>query len=306
MLYSSMKRLLTQKRKLFIFLIIVIGLVPILAFGYLLFQLILPAPDSNENTSQNQTDEEPIPFSDIPMPERVGDDDVPESLPKTEFPTPSKTPTNETTQTKNWWEYPTKIYTTQRSGNDLLVLVNKQYKLPSTYTPSDLIDAKTAGIRTKNNGSYYVRSVLKNSLKALNNAAKEDGIDISVISAYRSYSTQAGTYQYWVSYNDGCVSCADKVSARPGHSQHQLGTAIDFSTNQIGDRLGAEFTNTKAEKWLRSNAYKYGFVISYPSGYETETGYSYESWHYRYIGQENALEMKNSGDILELYLRSKN
>src|SRR5690606_15165135 len=108
-------------------------------------------------------------------------------------------------------------------------------------------------------------------LKRLNTDAKADGIDISVISAYRSYSTQASTYKYWVNYNGGSAAAADKISARPGHSQHQLGTAVDFSSNEIGDRLGAEFNNTKGAKWLVENGWKYGFVLSYPSGHESTT-----------------------------------
>lgn len=208
------------------------------------------------------------------------------------------------TNTANWWEYPKNIKTTTRDGNDLLVLVNKKYKLPSNYSPSDLIIVSKSGIRVK--GSLSVRKELINHLKNLNTKAKEENIDLSIISAYRLYSTQVNTYNYWVKYNKGCVSCADKISARPGHSQHQLGTAVDFSSKEIGDRLGSEFNNTKASKWLESNAYKYGFVISYPKGYEKITGYSYESWHYRYIGVENALKWKNSGMILEEWLRSKN
>jgi D-alanyl-D-alanine carboxypeptidase len=217
-----------------------------------------------------------------------------------------KTTTSTTTSNANWWEYPKTILPATKSGNDLLVLVNKKYKLTSTYSPTDLVDVKQSKIRTKNNGTYYVRSVIISNLKQMNKAAIKDGVDLSVVSAYRSYSTQKSTYNYWVSYNDGCVSCADKISARAGHSQHQLGTAIDFSTKTIGDALGDNFTNTKAEVWLRNNAYKYGFVISYPKGSEKITGYSYESWHYRYIGVGSALEMKNGNAILELYLRSKN
>jgi D-alanyl-D-alanine carboxypeptidase len=96
------------------------------------------------------------------------------------------------------------------------------------------------------------------------------------------------------------------ISARAGHSQHQLGTAIDFSSAEINDGLSGIFANTQASKWLNENAWKYGFVISYPEGGEYATGYSYESWHYRYIGRSNAQEMINSGMILEKYLQSKN
>lgn len=221
-------------------------------------------------------------------------------------PVPVKQPTKVTPKpatTSNWWEYPSKIYLVTKSGNDLLVLVNKKYKLPSSYAPSDLVLAEKSGIRVKAKGTYYVRKILINDLKELNTQAKKDGIDLSVISAYRSYSTQKSTYDYWVKYNNGCVSCADRISARAGHSQHQLGTAIDFGSKENGDVVGSSFDSTKAAKWLVDNGWKYGFVIGYPKGSESVTRYNYESWHYRYIGVGNAKMMKESGVILEEFLK---
>lgn len=214
-------------------------------------------------------------------------------------------PTNTSTSSgTNWWEYPNEIFTTKRDGNDLLVVVNKQYKLPSTYAPSDLVKASNSGIRRGE--SYYLRNILIPDLSRMVTDSKAEGIDLSIVSAYRSYQTQGNTYNYWLSKNNNNVALVDTFSARPGHSQHQLGTAIDFSSNEIGDRLGDEFTNTKASKWLSSNAYKYGFVLSFPKGYESITGYKFESWHYRYIGVEYAQEVVNSGQILELYLQGYN
>lgn len=204
----------------------------------------------------------------------------------------------------NWWSYPETIKGCTRDGDDLLVLVNKEYKLPSTYIPPDLVTVGESVIRRGSN--YQLRSIVTDDLKSLVTDAQSEDIDLSIVSAYRSYSTQASTYQYWVNYNNGCVSCADKISARAGHSQHQLGTTLDFSSNEINDTLGAKFGDTNANAWLKENAYRYGFVLSFPQGYESTTGYSYEPWHYRYIGKENALEMRDSGMILEEYLRSKN
>ena len=204
----------------------------------------------------------------------------------------------------NWWEYPEEIYPTKRNGNDLLVLINKQYKLPSTYAPSDLVKASNSGIRKGE--SYYLRNVLIPDLTRMIADSKVDGIDLSIVSGYRSYQSQVNTYNYWLSQNNNNVDLVDTFSARPGHSQHQLGTVIDFSTNEIGDRLGDEFANTKASNWLVNNAYKYGFVLSYPKGYESITGYKFESWHYRYIGIQYAQEVINSNQILELYLRGYN
>jgi D-alanyl-D-alanine carboxypeptidase len=214
------------------------------------------------------------------------------------------TDTKPSTETDNWWKYPDTIYETTRNGNDLFVLVNKQYKLSSSYAPSDLVLASNSGIRR--GSSYYLRNTVIPDLTEMARAAISDNIDLSVVSAYRSYQTQVSTYNYWLSKNNNNVEYVDTFSARPGHSQHQLGTVIDFSTNEINDVLGDSFANTKASTWLIENAYKYGWVISYPKEYESITGYKYESWHYRYIGKSNALEMKNNGMILETYLKTKN
>ncbi len=204
----------------------------------------------------------------------------------------------------NWWRYPDVIYPTKRSGDDLLVLVNKEYKLPSTYAPKDLVKASNSGIRRGE--SYYLRNILISDLTYMINDAKSQGIDLSIVSGYRSYQTQVDTYNKWLSKNNNNVEYVDTFSARPGHSQHQLGTAIDFSSSEIGDKLSDSFDNTKASKWLAVNAYKYGFVISFPKGYESITGYKFESWHYRYIGKTYSSEIVNSELILELYLEGYN
>jgi D-alanyl-D-alanine carboxypeptidase len=207
-----------------------------------------------------------------------------------------------------WWSYPTNIKEATRSGDDLLVLVNKEYQLPSTYAPTDLVSICTniPNLRCVNNTNFLIRNILISDLQEMVNAATQDGIDLSIRSAYRSYATQQSTYNYWLGVNGGNVGVTDQISARAGHSQHQLGTAIDFSSVEINDGLGGTFASTQASKWLADNAWKYGFVIGYPAGYESVTGYSYESWHYRYIGKTNTRELTNSGMILELYLRSKN
>jgi len=207
-----------------------------------------------------------------------------------------------TSSAAKWWRYTKEIKPVTRSGDDLLVLVNKEYQLPQSYAPSDLVLASNSGLRRGE--GYYLRNILITDLTNLVNAAKAASIDLSIVSGYRSYNTQVATYNHWVSVNG--IDGADKISARPGHSQHQLGTAIDFSSREVSDGLGGSFYTTKAAAWLYENAWKYGFVISYPSGYESTTGYSYESWHYRYIGVANAQEMHNSGLILEMYLENKN
>ncbi len=211
---------------------------------------------------------------------------------------------NAVTSTTGWWSYPEEIKLTKRNGDDLLVLVNKEYRLSESYVPSGLVSASLSGIRR--GGSYQLRNIVIDDLRELVNQATQDGVDLSIRSGYRSYQDQLSTYNYWLKYNGNNADYADRVSARAGHSQHQLGTAVDFSTSEIQDGIGGQFAPTKAAKWLEENAYKYGFVISFPKGYESVTGYNYESWHYRYIGKANAQEMVNSGKVLEIYLREKN
>jgi LAS superfamily LD-carboxypeptidase LdcB len=217
---------------------------------------------------------------------------------------PTETPKTITVVQSNWWDYPADMKPATRSGDDLLVLVNKEYTLPEDYVPSDLVSASLSGLRLGE--GFMLRNILIDDLKNMVNDAKSDGVDLSIVSGYRSYQDQIDTYNYWTAVNGNNTDIADQISARPGHSQHQLGTAIDFSTSEVADGLTGQFTNTKASKWLYANSWKYGFVISYPQGFEGLTGYDYESWHYRYIGIDNAKEMHDSGMILEVYLESKN
>ena len=183
--------------------------------------------------------------------------------------------------------------------------MNKQYQLPAAYAPSDLVTIETSGVRVTKSG-MLIRNTIVSDLSAMVTAAGTQSVDLAVLSAYRSYDTQQNTYNYWVSYNGGDTSAADMVSARPGHSQHQLGTAVDFTTNEISDQLGQHFGNTAAGQWLAQHAWEYGFAIAYPSGWESTTGYSYEPWHFRYIGKTNAAEWHGSGKILEVWLQGKN
>lgn len=208
------------------------------------------------------------------------------------------------TSTTGWWTYPNEIKLTKRNGDDLLVLVNKEYRLSEKYAPNDLVPASNSGIRR--GAGFKLRNIIIGDLKELVEQAKNDGIDLSIRSGYRSYQDQLTTYNHWVRVNKNSTDDADKISARAGHSQHQLGTVVDFSSAEIQDGIGGRFHTTKASAWLAENAWKYGFVISFPKGYESTTGYSYESWHYRYIGRANAQEMRSRGEILEVYLRGKN
>lgn len=155
-----------------------------------------------------------------------------------------------------------------------ILIANKTYSLPSTYQPGGITTAT------------------KNAFNEMQAAAKLDNINLVIKSGYRSYKTQKNTYNYYVK-RDGTKK-ADTYSARPGHSEHQTGMAIDL--NIVNDT----FHNTKEAKWLSNNCYKYGFILRYPSGKTNETGYKYESWHFRYVGVDLATKLYNNGNWITL------
>jgi len=134
----------------------------------------------------------------------------------------------------SWWDYPSNIKQVTRSGDDLLVLVNKEYQLPSTYAPPDLVSicSNVTNVRCVNNTNFLIRSILIPDLQEMVNAATADGIDLSIRSAYRSYATQQSTYNYWLSVNEAVSQQQIRYLQGAGHSQHQLGTAIDFSSGE--------------------------------------------------------------------------
>jgi D-alanyl-D-alanine carboxypeptidase len=119
------------------------------------------------------------------------------------------------------------------------------------------------------------------------NAAKDDGVDLFVVSAYRSFQTQAqlkGAYS--VTYGSG----ANAFSADQGYSEHQLGTTVDFTTKGISGGLTG-FQNTPAYTWMKDNAYKYGFTLSYP---EKNSYYTFEPWHWRFVGADLASDLHSA------------
>ena len=128
-------------------------------------------------------------------------------------------------------------------------------------------------------------------------AAKQAGYTMWAQSGFRSYSTQQRLYNNYVN-RDG-KTAADTYSARPGHSEHQSGLAFDVcATNK--PCISSSFDNTEEAKWLASNAYKYGFILRYPKSKVNETGFMYESWHFRYVGKELSNKLYNDGDWITL------
>lgn len=169
------------------------------------------------------------------------------------------------------------------SEDETLVLVDKTHPLPVGYVPPELVKLDGNNPATGTPASYVIsRNDLsltpetEKILEVMASDAREEGITLVVSSTYRSYDYQKSIYERNVRLYGQEVT--DRESARAGHSQHQLGTAIDFGS------ITDDFEYTKPGQWLFANAKKYGFSLSFPKGMEPVTGYRYECWHYRYIG----------------------
>ena len=176
-------------------------------------------------------------------------------------------------------------------------LLDTTYRLPSTYAPGDRRSTYYAGL----SGGGSVRSFVIPDLRAMARAARAAGARLAVQSAYRSYSTQRSTFAYWSRVSG--YAAALRSSARAGHSEHQLGTTIDFrSYGGSAPWYYRDWGTSRAGAWLRANAWKFGFVMSYPKGKFTVTCYSYEPWHYRYVGRAVAAKIRASGLTLREYL----
>ncbi len=177
--------------------------------------------------------------------------------------------------------------------DNLLVLVNKNNKLYEGFIPNNLevINLNYAI------GKKLLRNDAKEAFEKLCEKAKKLGYDIKAESTYRDYYYQEKLYNNYVKEYGKIY--ADNCSARPGHSEHQTGLAVDVR-GSIGDYN--EFETTKEFTWMIDNAYKYGFILRYPKGKEHITGFKYEPWHYRYIG-DTAKEVHTKKLTLEEYLK---
>jgi D-alanyl-D-alanine carboxypeptidase len=171
------------------------------------------------------------------------------------------------------------------------------YALPDSYVPPELVLTSNAGIV----GGGKVRSIALDDLRAMAAQAKAGNKPIAVTSAYRSYTRQAELFNSDV--NRLGYDAALLHTARPGHSEHQLGTAIDFRSKKTADKSpDGDWANSKAGRWMKNNAWKYGWLMSYPKDRTSVTCYDYEPWHYRYVGREVARLVTESGLTLREWL----
>ena len=167
--------------------------------------------------------------------------------------------------------------TFRQDDKSLFFLIDKKHAASSSYAPKDLVSLKKNSLFDLNKAGMKIRPEAYSALNEMAQAALNEGIRLLVSSAYRSYSYQENLFNYWVSV-DGLEE-AERESARPGTSQHQLGTAVDFGS------ISDDFDKTQMGQWIYKNAADYGWSLSFPKGYEDVTGYRWECWHFRYIGK---------------------
>ncbi|WP_270165369.1 M15 family metallopeptidase [Paenibacillus sp. SYP-B4298] len=188
---------------------------------------------------------------------------------------------------------------TAADPESIAVLVNKQFSLPEDFEPTDLVYPEVRFTFTEKIEKRMLRKEAAAALESMFAAAEQDGIYLAGVSAYRSHSTQTALFNRYVK-RDG-EEKAKTYSAVPGHSEHETGLAIDVSASD--GKCAAEdcFADTKEAKWLAKHVHEYGFIIRYPKGKDDITGYKYEPWHLRYVGDDIARDIQERDITLEEY-----
>lgn len=185
---------------------------------------------------------------------------------------------------------------------NILALVNKEQSLPASYKPNDLVVPNVPFSFSETNvEKRYMRLEAARALEQLFAAAQKEGISLVAVSGYRSYERQKELFDEEVK-KSGKEKAVHAV-AFPGQSEHQTGLAIDISSQSIKANLTASFGDTNEGKWVAAHAHEYGFIIRYPKGKEAITGYQYEPWHIRYVGQKAAKVIYEKNITLEEYFQ---
>lgn len=176
---------------------------------------------------------------------------------------------------------------------DLIKLVNKENSLEYSYAPTDLISPNVKS--TKND--ILIREVCVNPLETMFYDANREGVSLALVSGFRSSDYQSKIYNNSLNVNG--YEHTNKYVAKPGHSEHQTGLAVDISSASNNFNLNENFKNTIEGQWLKENAHKYGFILRYLEDRTEDTGYAFEPWHFRYVGVEVATYIYENNLILE-------
>lgn len=179
-------------------------------------------------------------------------------------------------------------------------IVNRSYNLPSDYVPSDLVKVSVPFAPRMEEVKYMREDASKALSQMFDAAMEEGGYALYGASGYRSFKLQQSLFNTNVG-RKGSIEQANLVSALPGQSEHQLGLAMDITSESMGYSLTEDFYNTPEGKWVTDNCYRFGFIIRYPADKTDITGYLYEPWHCRYVGTELAKQLYESGQTLEEY-----
>lgn len=186
-------------------------------------------------------------------------------------------------------------------ASSVSAVVNKGRRLPGGYIPNDLVTPKVNLRLASDSPEMQLRLQASTHLEHLFTSANNQGIKLMMASAYRSYDKQADLYNFYIEKNG--QASADDYSARPGHSEHQTGLAVDIEPLNRMCELEECFATTPEGLWLADNAPSYGFIIRYEKNKKAITGYEYEPWHLRFLGIELAEKVKRSGLTLEEYFK---
>lgn len=187
----------------------------------------------------------------------------------------------------------------QENGLFLLVNQDPENHLDPSYKAEDLEPIKYYAA-DRNKYTRFMRAEAAEAFHRLVETAAEEGIDIVMTTAYRSYEFQQILWDNYVAQKG--EEEANKTSARPGESEHQTGLAVDLSTSEIDYRNSSDFADTAAGRWVAENAHKFGFILRFPEDKTDITGYSYEPWHIRYVGLTAAADIYEENLTLEEYL----
>lgn len=186
------------------------------------------------------------------------------------------------------------------NSDSIEVVVNKERNLSDDYIPKDLVSITDVPTCLASPEVNQLRKVASEALTTMFETAMDEiEIQLYARSGYRSYNTQVALYNGYVK-NHG-QEAADKFSAKPGQSEHQTGLAMDITSDSVNLQLTEDFGETDEGKWVSENAHRFGFIVRYPKGKEDITGYMYEPWHIRYVGEDLAKKVYESGLTLEQY-----
>lgn len=187
--------------------------------------------------------------------------------------------------------------TNKSKSKSNILLVNRSNNLSENYVPNNLVIPNIKFLSTSLNRN--LDSEASEKLESMFNDAKKQGVVLLGVSGYREYKYQESLYNKKV--KSSSVEEADRYVAKAGESEHQTGLAIDILSKEY-TKLDEGFAQTKAYKWIVNNCSKYGFIVRYPKGKEDITGYDFEPWHIRYVGENAANTIMKEKITLEEYL----